>query len=125
MRFYKNNHKDNPQPLQEVPILELLDGEVYITEEGARVLYDDENSVLEIVQESELNLGQKIYELSKEQLNLYWILMDNMIALKKNCRIPKGVGIREFLDTLDPKDWEVYKPLTEKEFRRFLKSLKR
>ena len=79
MRFYKNNS----EPLQEVPILELLDGEVYITEEGARAVYDDENSELGIIQESELNLGEKVSKLTDTQLNLYWTLMNNAAKRKK------------------------------------------
>jgi len=79
MRFYKNNS----EPLQEIPILELLDGEVYITEEGARAVYDDEHSELGIIQEPELNLGEKVSTLTDTQLNLYWTLMNNAAKRKK------------------------------------------
>ena len=73
MRFYKNN----VSPLQEVPLGDLLDGRIYVNEEGIRMWYCESESELEVIQSSALNLGERMEDLTPVQLELYWKLMNN------------------------------------------------
>lgn len=76
MKFYKN--KSNP--LEEVTLSNMENGETYITDEGVRVLYKEESTgetELLVIQRSELNMGEGVINLTPKQLKLYWILMEN------------------------------------------------
>jgi len=76
MRVYKNNSN----PLIEVPLYELQDREIYITEDGMRVRFREEQNGFDIVQVSELNLGYHVEDLcpgnKPKALGLYWQLMN-------------------------------------------------
>ena len=76
MKIYKNNSN----PLVEVPLYELEDRGIYITEDGMRVKYKEEENGFDIVQMSELNLGYHVDDLhpgeKPNSLGLYWQLMN-------------------------------------------------
>lgn len=73
MRIYKNNSN----PLVEVPLYELSDGDSYVTDEGQRVRYDENKNELNVIQNSELVQGEDLGLLNDKQLKLYWTLMTN------------------------------------------------
>lgn len=80
MVFFKNESN----PLEEVGIGNLQDNEIYINEEGIRMVYksnEDGSGKLLIIQESVLNLGQDVRALTPgdkpNSLALYWTLMKN------------------------------------------------
>lgn len=83
MKIYKNNSN----PLVEVPLYELVDREVYITEDGMRVAFKEEENSFDIIQVSELNLGHHVEDLHPgprpNALGLYWQLMEYYKDKKK------------------------------------------
>jgi len=82
-----NFYKDNSNPLERVGIGDLVAGEIYVNDEGIRLMYgvdDDGQPSMDVIQWSELNLGFTMEDLvvgerwySKKLVNTYWALMRN------------------------------------------------
>lgn len=82
-----NFYKDNSNPLVRVSIGDLVPGEVYVNDEGIRLLYGEDNEgqpSMDILQFSELNLGYTMDDLivgsdaySRKLVKTYWSLMRN------------------------------------------------
>ena len=64
-------------PLEDVDIDDLVDGKIYVTEDGVRVKFDEKNYDFIVIQASELNMGEYLSGLTPKQLKLYWTLMKN------------------------------------------------
>jgi hypothetical protein len=87
MRFYKYNSN----PLQEVGLGNLEDGADYVTDEGARVRYVEEDHNLLILQPTELALGFTMSDLrTKKAIKTYWSLMKYNSQDAKLKRLEKG-----------------------------------
>lgn len=82
-----NFYKDNSNPLVRVSIGDLVPGEVYINDEGIRLLYGEDNEgqpSMDILQFSELNIGFTMEDLlvgsdsnARKLVKTYWALMRN------------------------------------------------
>lgn len=70
-------YKDKSDPLEEVPLYAMVDKTIYVTEDGTRFKFEENKKQWDIIQKSELNLGEEISELTDKQLRLFWILMKN------------------------------------------------
>jgi len=76
MHFYRYNS----QPLELVPLGELIPDEEYVNDEGIKVRYiekEGEDPYMKVIQDSELNQGESIENLTDKQLKLFWTLMKN------------------------------------------------
>lgn len=71
--------KDNSNPLEEVALYDVVNGEIYITEEGARVKSED--GEFKVIQRTVLSLGESVLHLDAgkkpNSLALYWSIMNN------------------------------------------------
>jgi hypothetical protein len=80
-----NFYKDNSNPLVRVSIGDLVPGEIYVNDEGIRLLYGidgDGQPSMDIIQFSELNLGFTMDDLvigsdwySRKLVRTFWALM--------------------------------------------------
>lgn len=76
MKIFKNNS----DPLVEVLSTQFVDGEIYVTDEGMRIMYIAKEHTFDVIQHSVLNLGENIEDLTygkkNSGLELYWRLMN-------------------------------------------------
>lgn len=74
-------YKDKSNPLEEVALYELEDRELYVIDDGKRVRFNEEGNEFDIIQNSELNIGELLDDLDEgpvpHSLGLFWKLMDN------------------------------------------------
>lgn len=74
-------YKDKSNPLVEVPLYELEDTEIYVTDEGVRFRFEENKQLYDVIQASELNMGEYLEDLTPGEapnsLGLYWKLMKN------------------------------------------------
>ena len=76
MRFYK----DKTNPLEGISLTNMENNHIYITDTGERVMYKEYSSgetEMLVIQQSALNIGEYVEDLTPKQLKLYWILMEN------------------------------------------------
>ena len=78
-----NIYKDKSNPLVEVPIFELEDKKTYVVDNGSRVMFNEENNEFIVIQNSVLNMGELMIDLTPGEkpnsLGLYWTIMNNKI----------------------------------------------
>lgn len=80
-----NFYKDNSNPLIRVSLGDLIPGEIYVNDEGIRLMYGEDDKgqpSMDILQFSELNLGYTMEDLvigndwyAKKLVKTYWNLM--------------------------------------------------